>query len=431
MTQLEQIADFVCGSNMSVLTTDERAALCAHAADSAIALLAGARSPEGRHLVGLLGADAPPAEQAGLAAAIIRSTEVDDIHIESCVTPTSIAMPAALLTGCSDLSEAEDAVRIAVELSVRTGLAIEGPSALYRGVWPTCFATPLAVAAAMCRMQRLDRERTMHALSIALMTSSGRIGRFAGQPTGRWILLNAAFTNGVRAYEAGARGYKGDPLLLEGPWLQNAIGAAPKTEAFTRDLSRSRAMSGLGMKPFSTARQALAPIQALQELLAEGLDPSAIESICVRVPQAYAAMISRPLEPFRASGYANAGFQMALAALRPAHLFDLDRSSVMTDPELLAFARKVRVEADPALQEDYPRVWAAEIEVRCAAQVLTRKIVSPRGDFANRLSDKEVAAKAGALLQGAPADAQRSIATLMRTLEAPQPAVALMRQALG
>ena len=133
----------------------------------------------------------------------------------------------------------------------------------------------------------------------------------------------------------------------------------------------------------------------------------------------------------RASGYANAGFQMALAALRPAHLFDLDRSSVMTDPELLAFARKVRVEADPALQEDYPRVWAAEIEVRCAAQVLTRKIVSPRGDFANRLSDKEVAAKAGALLQGAPADAQRSIATLMRTLEAPQPAVALMRQALG
>jgi 2-methylcitrate dehydratase PrpD len=432
LTKLEQIAEFVCGSQMTVLNAEERAALRAHAADSAIALVAGASSPEGRHLVGLLGAGASPAEQAGVAAAIIRSTEVDDIHIEACVTPTSVAMPAALLTGRVDLGEAEDAVRIAVELSVRMGLAIEGPSALYRGVWPTCFSTPFAVAAAMCRMHLLDRVRTVHALSIALMTSSGRIGRFAGQPTGRWIVLNAAFANGVRAYEAGARGYKGDPALLEGPWLQNVIGAAPKVDALTHDLSRSRAMPGLGMKPFSTARQALAPTQALQELLVEGLDPHAIDSICVRVPEAYAAMISRPLEPFRSSGYANAGFQMALAALKPAHLFDLDRSSVMSDPKLLAFARKVQVEAHAGLQKDYPRVWAAEIEVRCPAQVLRRKVISPRGDSANRLSSQELAAKGASLLKGAlaPVEAERVARILTRTLEEPQPAVGLMRQSL-
>lgn len=433
MTQLEKIADFVCGSDMSVLEAGEREALKAHAADAAVALVAGARSPEGRQLLALAGPRASADEQAGIAAAIIRSTEVDDIHIESCVTPSSIAMPAALLTHGGNFREAEDAVRIAVELSVRLGLAIEGPRALYRGLWPTCFAAPLAVAAALCRMHRLDRARTVHALSMALMMSSGRIGRFAGEPTGRWIVLNAAFAAGVRAYASAARGYKGDPSLLDGPWLENAIGGVPQADLLTADLSRSIAMSGLGIKPFSTARQALSPTQALQDLISEGLDPHAIDSIEVRVPEAYAGMISRPLAAWRSSGYSNAGFQMALAALKPAHLLDLDRSSVMQDAELLAFARKVQVKADPLLQEDFPRRWPAEIEVRCGAQVLRCKVVSPRGDAANRLSQDEIAAKAGALLDGVQSspDKARAVSILMRTLDEPEAAVALMRQALA
>ncbi len=436
MTRLERIADFVCGSDMGALTTQERVALRDHAIDSAVALVAGAASPEGRELAGLLPAGAASAEQAAVAAAIIRSTEVDDIHIESCVTPTSLAMPAALLTGggdASDLREAEDAIRIAVELSVRMGLAIEGPNALYRGVWPTCFSTPLAVAAALCRMRKLDAARTSHALSMALMMSSGRIGRFAGQPTGRWIVLNAAFADGVRAFEAGMRGYKGDPGLLDGPWLQNALGYAPQTDALVDDLGSSHALRGLGMKPFSTARQALAPTQALLDLMAEGLVAADIESIEVRVPEAYAAMISRPLEAYRSSTYSNAGFQMALAALKPDHLLDLDRASVIEDPAILAFARNVHVKADPALQADYPRVWAGEIYVRTASGQLSRKVVAPRGDAANRLSADALAAKHMRLLTNAlgSESAQRAFATLRATFETPAPAIALMRRALA
>ena len=432
MTQLEKLADFVCGSDMSALALGEREVLRAHVADASVALVAGAHSPEGRQLLGLLRAGASPDEQAGVAAAIIRSTEVDDIHIESCVTPTSIAMPAALLAHDGHYLEAENVVRIAVELGVRMGLAIEGPSALNRGVWPTCFATPLAVAAALCRTHQLDRTRTVHALSMALMMSSGRIGRFAGEPTGRWIVLNEAFAAGVRAYSAGARGYKGDPLLLDGPWLENAIGATPKLELLTRDLPRSIAINGLGIKPFSTARQALSPTQCLLELIAEGLDPRSIDSIDVRVPGAYAAMISRPLAAWRSSGYSNAGFQMALAALKPAHLLDLDRSSIMQDADLLAFAGKVQVTADPLLQTDFPRIWPAEIEVRCGDRILRRKVVSPRGDAANRLSLEELATKAAGLLDGVTGSrgTAHTVSTLMLTLAEPAPAVALMRQVL-
>ena len=433
MTRLEKLAEFVCGSRTDALPAPERAALRAHAVDAAVALVAGAASPEGRELCALAPANASQAETAAIAAAVIRSTEVDDIHIESCVTPTSVAMPAALLTGAGDMGEAEDAIRIAIELSVRLGLAIEGPNALYRGVWPTCFATPLAVAAALCRMRGLDVARTTHALSMALMMSSGRIGRFVGQPTGRWIVLNAAFCDGVRAFEAAAHGYKGDPTLLDGPWLQNALGYAPQMDALTGDLETAQALAGLGMKPFSTARQALAPTQALMELLAEGLDAAQIESIEVRVPEAYAAMISRPLEPYRSSTYSNAGFQMALAALKPHHLLDLDRAHVVQDAAILAFARKVQVQAEPALQADYPRVWAGEAIVSAGGKTLSRKVTAPRGDAANRLSAEDLSGKHMRLLADASGalGAERRLAILQAMFEAPQPAIALMREALG
>ncbi len=32
------------------------------------------------------------------------------------------------------------------EVMVRFGQAIDGPSVLYRGIWPTYFATPLGIA---------------------------------------------------------------------------------------------------------------------------------------------------------------------------------------------------------------------------------------------------------------------------------------------
>ena len=104
----------------------------------------------------------------------------------------------------------------------------------------------------------------------------------------------------------------------------------------------------------------------------------------------------------------------------------------MEDPEVLAFARKVRVEPDEALQAQFPCVWPAEIEVRCAGQVLRRKVTSPRGDAANRLSPDQLRSKQRALLDQAvtPFDTDAALGSLMNTLDDPGPAVELMRRAL-
>jgi 2-methylcitrate dehydratase PrpD len=390
MPVLDNLAAYVCNASAADLPADQRAALRDHGADCAIAFLAGSRSPEGKELMALTDASSN-VDKIATATAIIRSTEVDDIHLGSCTTPSSVAVPAAImLSGDAESGEAwsdvESAVLVGIETMVRFGLAINGPSILYRGIWPTCFATPLAVAAVASRIWKLDRQQTTHALSLALMMSAGRTGRFAGAPSGRWIVIKAGVAAGMEAAKAARAGYKGDPTLLDGDWIERAQGISIQIDKLDADADVSLALQGLCLKPFSTARQALAPTQALMELLDEGLQAESIQSIIVRVPQNYAAMISQPVNPDnRGSGYVSAGFQMALAALRPAGLWDLDRSDIMHDPAILAFAKKISVEADPALQEFYPAQWPAEIEVVTAGHTFVRRVMDVRGDANRRL----------------------------------------------
>ena len=42
------------------------------------------------------------------------------------------------------------------EVMTRLGRAIDGPTILYRGIWPTYFAAPFGVAAVVARLLQLD-----------------------------------------------------------------------------------------------------------------------------------------------------------------------------------------------------------------------------------------------------------------------------------
>ena len=106
----------------------------------------------------------------------------------------------------------------------RLGVAIDGARMLYRGLWPTYFTAPLGAAAIASRMLHLTEEQTAHALSLALMLSAGRSGRFHGALPGRSVILAMAVANGIRAAQAAQDGVGGDPALLDGPWLQRRAG---------------------------------------------------------------------------------------------------------------------------------------------------------------------------------------------------------------
>jgi 2-methylcitrate dehydratase PrpD len=117
----------------------------------------------------------------------------------------------------------------------------------------------------------------------------------------------------------------------------------------------------------------------------------------------------------RASSYVSAAGQMAIAALMPDHLYDIDRAGIIADPRLSRLAALATVEADPVLDPMFPLQWPAVVAVETATGTLTRRIDDAHGDPARRLDDTALLAKAERVLghQGKRAQASR-IMTLVR-----------------
>src|SRR5262249_22080298 len=142
-----------------------------HVADTVGAWVAACTTAEGRALLAF-----EPAERASLpgrvalACALARLSETDDIHLASCTTPGALVVPAAITVGASlgrGAAEIAAAIAAGYDIMTRLGEALDGPTILYRGVWPTFFLAPVAVAGACARLLRLDEKQAAHALAIA------------------------------------------------------------------------------------------------------------------------------------------------------------------------------------------------------------------------------------------------------------------------
>jgi 2-methylcitrate dehydratase PrpD len=315
-------------------------------------------------------------------------------------------VPAALaLTrehGETDPDAVASAIWIGTELMTRLGAAIDGARVLYRGLWPTYFTAPLGTAAIAARLLRLNEEQTAHALSLALMLSAGRSGRFHGALPGRSVILAMAAGNGIRAAQAAKDGVGGDPALLDGAWLRDAQGVDAKPNVLTSGLGSGSVYREMTIKPFCSAKQAIAAIEATMSIVDGGVAPDAIDKVVVRVPPPYARMIAtRPEAGARASTIVSAAFQMGLATHHPDRLYDIERADAMNETAALAFAQKVEIVADDSLLELFPTNFPADVEVTAGDQTYRKRVTAAYGDPTRALDDAKLGYKAERILGAA------------------------------
>jgi 2-methylcitrate dehydratase PrpD len=402
-----ELAAFVNRASAGALPPLERATLRRHVADTLVAAVAGGQTSEGRALRKVL-PSASVADAAGLMTAVIRHTEIDDIHTRSCTTPSSVTVPVALALareqGEYNVDTVASAIWVGTELMTRLGVAIDGAFALYRGLWPTYFSAPLGAAAIASRLLNLSENQTAHALSLALMLSAGRSGRFHGTLPGRSVILAMAVANGIRAAQAAKDGVGGDPALLDGPWLRDAQGIEAKFYVLTAGLGTGSVYREMTIKPFCSAKQAIAAIEALMTIIDDGVPPDAITSVKVRVPPPYARMIATKAEAgARASTIVSAAFQMGLAAYRRERLYDIERENAMAEKAALAFAGKVEIAADESLLELFPVTFPADVEVMANGKTIRKRVTAANGDPGRALDDRALAEKAQRILGEGPA----------------------------
>jgi len=380
-----ELASFVVGAKASGLPPAERERLRMHFTDAVIAALAGLHITEGKALQGF-GAQPSLAERIGRRAAAARLTEIDDIHLPSCTTPSAGIVPVALALSASsqkfDPQELASAIWAGTEIVTRIGVAAGGPQILYRGIWPTYLAAPVGAAAVAARVFALSTAQTGHALSLAFMLMAGGVGRIHGAPSGRWFLYANAVTAGIAAAVAARADYCGDPNLLDGNWLDDTHGIALDRNRLTAGLGAGSVYSALSIKPFCSAKQAIAAVEAFRAILSEEkIDAGAIAKIRVRVPPAYAGMISTRAEAgVRQSTMVSVAHQIALAARKPQLLYDVERTAPAIDADVKQFSAKVEVVPDAALEPLYPLYWPAEVEIEAGGKTFRRRVVAAAGD---------------------------------------------------
>jgi len=385
MSVIGELASFVAGAKASALPEVEQERLRLHLTDTMIAALAGPRIAEGKALEALAGAGTLAA-RTGRRAAAARLTEIDDIDLPSCVTPSAGVVPVALALAAEARTFDPDAIASAIwvgtELAVRIGLAVSGPQILYRGIWPSYLAAPVAAAATAARLFALGEACTVHALSLAFMLMAGGVGRIHGAPSGRWFVYANAVAGGIAAAEAARVDYRGDPDLLQKPWLADTHGIVLDPHCLLKRLGSGSVYPSLSLKPFCSAKQAIAAVEAFATIVADtNLGRESIRKTRVRVPPAYSAMIATPaVAGARQSSLVSVAHQLALAALKPLRLYDVDRSDNAADEAVARFAGKVEVVADPALATFYPQHWPAEVEIETDGKVYRRRVVAAAGD---------------------------------------------------
>jgi 2-methylcitrate dehydratase PrpD len=401
MTPLEQLGAFVAGLRAKHLPAPVRDKLKLHVADTIGAWVAGMGTVEGQALIRfreeLRTHDAAESllDDVAMNCAVTRLSEIDDIHLAAMITPGSIVVPGALTIAGSLQSDVDDlaaAIVAGYEVMIRLGLAIDGPTVLYRGIWPTYFAAPFGFAAVAARLMKLNEAETAHALALALTLASPGVGHHNAATTSRWFAAGHAARNGLTAALAARKGFTSD-LNLPGGFLANVYGLRPDVSRLTDGLGDDFALTHVSLKPWCAARQTMAATQALKELRAAGLDAHDIESVEAHVLPPHVKMIDHGVVAGdRASFLTSVHYHLALAALMP----DAQASVGLPDepPEsVCALMMRITVKGDDALLADYPKIWAARVVVKTRSGTHDLRVTHVPGDTALPFRENDIEQK--------------------------------------
>ena len=244
MTALETFGEFV--ARPSPMAADVRDLLRLHVADTVAAWVAAGRTAEARQLLShrdrLRGDHLGASVDVIVNCALARSSEVDDIHIASMITPGSIGVPAALsiaaLRPDTDAATLNAAMVVGYEAMIRFGLAVNGAVISGRGIWPTYFGAAFGVAAVASKLLELDATQTAHALGIALTQSAPGVGLQNTSTTSRWLAAGVAARNGLQAAYAASSGFTSDLGLFEGRFFPGIYHIEPEVAALTDKLGK-------------------------------------------------------------------------------------------------------------------------------------------------------------------------------------------------
>jgi 2-methylcitrate dehydratase PrpD len=355
-----------------------------HLADTLIAAITGYQLPESKRILEINGSKYPNAIDLMRLAASIRMTEIDDIHMSTGVTASSIVVPAILscLSETDDRSSSGilDSLFVGYQITLRLARSFGGAKLMLKGLWPSYLVAAVGSAVSVGRMLQLDQMKMAHAIALALAQTPRSIGKSSGDWPGRWFLFGQAVLRGKQCAYAAEKDIQGDLDLLTPQWIESIGGEYSNIEYLDKPIG----VNSISFKPFCAAKQTISAICAMRSLTDTGLNINEIKRVHVFVPKAYYEMIDR--ESYQASRLAsivNVKWQLALSVFSSNELTNIDRQIWSDCPERDSFLNKIFVVYDSCLDRYYPEKWPAKLAVEFEDHVIQTTIISSDGDFDN------------------------------------------------
>jgi 2-methylcitrate dehydratase PrpD len=293
------------------------------------------------------------------------------------------------------------------EIAIRAGMALHATARDYHtsGAW-----NALGCAAIGARIQRLDTERTRHALGTAEYHGPrSQMMRCIDHPT--MVKDGSGFgaLAGVSAACLAADGFTGAPaLLIEGE------AEAP----FWRDLGSAWEITRHYLKPYPVCRWAQPAMDATADLIRRHqVDRAQIARIEIRTFDAAVRLGTRAPRSTEEAQYA-IGFPVAAIAERgvlgAAELSD----EGLRDPAINAMLARVRLVEDTDLSARFPaeRLAAVDITLRNGERLSSAPTVA-RGDPEHALADADVLAKFRGLAEVLRPERRRAIEQSVAALD--------------
>ena len=325
---------------------------------------------------------------------------VPPAHVPPYVLPPVLAMAQARGKSGKDLiAAAALGMEVTSRLSTATGGLRSGKEGVPRRVWGLS-ANSVGGTAGVASLIGLDAHRMLHALGTsgyyAPLATHTKFNYTVEQGYAKYGPSGWMAQGAVTAALLAEMGYRGDTTFLEGPYgfyVQNGA-ETWNPEKLIGDLGRHWMFTNVGFKPWPTCGIFQSPANVFQKLIADlDLRPEEIDDVLIKVETigtlpAYVS--AEPMDHVEAAS--SAPYILAVLAHRIARGPGMQAQSVIDDPKIRAFMKKVRVELDPRCEilrhqdivvegRPYARHRPAYIAVKARGQVTERT-----ADFCDWLS---------------------------------------------
>ena len=336
-----------------------------------------------------------PLGAAFLNGALAHSLDFDDTHAAGSLHPGAPVIPAAIAAG--EMVGASGADVLAA-ITCRIALALPAGEHYARGFHPTATCGAFGAAAAAGRVFGFNADQIAGALGTVLSQTAGSLEFLVNGAWTKRFQVGWAASNGLMAATLVREGFKGAAQAFEGPHgFLKAYAPNPVPERAVQDLGTVFELMHTAVKPYPSCRYGHASVDAALMLrAANDLKPEEIESVMLGLPKAGMLLVGEPPEKKSnpqnvVDGQFSGPFVVASALTTGA--MGWDSYKLLQDKGIRAMLPKISSQFDPEIEAEYPTNMSGKVTIRARGQDFVQKVVIPKGEPENFLTEGELRAK--------------------------------------